>query len=108
MPTFAYSALKPDGSLARGELTANDRGEAMRRLDRSGLQPVSIAVKEGDGPAAAPSKKPSDSKAAEPTRSGDSARKPAEAKAPATASRVRRKPTDCTLMHSQERPRRTV
>lgn len=85
MPTFAYSALKPDGSLARGELTANDRGEAMRRLDRSGLQPVSIAVKEGDGPAAAPSKKPSDSKAAEPTRSGDSARKPAEAKAPATA-----------------------
>lgn len=85
MPTFAYSALKPDGSLARGELTANDRGEAMRRLDRSGLQPVSIAVKEGDGPAAAPPKKPSDSKAAESTRSGDSARKPAEAKAPATA-----------------------
>lgn len=86
MPTFAYSALKPDGSLARGELTANDRGEAMRRLDRSGLQPVSIAVKEGDGPAAtAAPKKPSDSKGAEPTRSGDSARKPAEAKPPAPA-----------------------
>ena len=31
MPTFAYSALKPDGSLAKGELTANDRAEAMRR-----------------------------------------------------------------------------
>ena len=45
MPTFAYSALKPDGSLARGELTANDRGEVMRRLDRSGLQLVPVPRK---------------------------------------------------------------
>ncbi len=53
MPTFAYSALKPDGSLAKGELTANDRGEAMRRLDRSGLQPVSLQVRDDAAPAAA-------------------------------------------------------
>lgn len=55
MPTFAYSALKPDGSLAKGELNANDRAEAMRRLDRSGLQPVSIRATEANGGAAAPS-----------------------------------------------------
>jgi len=76
MPTFAYSALKPDGSLARGELTANDRGEAMRRLDRSGLQPVSIAVKDelggGVATATAPPKKLAEAK-------GDPAKKPAEA-----------------------------
>jgi len=88
MPTFAYSALKPDGSLARGELTANDRGEAMRRLDRSGLQPVSISVKEGAGPAATattPAKKPADAKAGESAKSGDSSRKPAEPKPAAPA-----------------------
>lgn len=46
MPTFAYSALKSDGSLTKGELTASDRGEAMRRLDRSGLQPISLHVRD--------------------------------------------------------------
>lgn len=74
MPTFAYSALKPDGSLARGELTANDRGEVMRRLDRSGLQPVSIAVKDGAGAlatAAGPAKKPAEGKAEEPKKPAD-------------------------------------
>lgn len=88
MPTFAYSALKPDGSLARGELTANDRGEAMRRLDRSGLQPVSIAVKDGAAAvatAAAPAKKPAEGKPEEPKKAGESAKKAAEAKPAAPA-----------------------
>jgi type II secretory pathway component PulF len=83
MPTFAYSALKPDGSLARGELTANDRGEAMRRLDRSGLQPVSIAVKDAAGGvavAAPPPKKSSDGKTEDPKKSAEAGKKPAEAK----------------------------
>jgi general secretion pathway protein F len=86
MPTFAYSALKPDGSLARGELTATDRGEAMRRLDRSGLQPVSISVKDGNGavPADAAAKKSSDATPDAAKKSGDAARKPAEAKPVAT------------------------
>jgi len=82
MLTFAYSALKPDGSLARGELTANDRGEAMRRLDRSGLQPVSIAVKDADGgvATAAPSaKKPGEAKAGDQKKAGEP--KPAAAAA---------------------------
>ena len=88
MPTFAYSALKPDGSLARGELTANDRGEAMRRLDRSGLQPVSIAVKDGAAAVAtvaAPAKKTAEGKAEEPKKSGEPTKKPAESKPAAPA-----------------------
>ncbi len=85
MPTFAYSALKPDGSLARGELTANDRGEAMRRLDRSGLQPVSIAVKDGASgggvaTAAPPAKKGAAGAPEAPKKSGDGGKKLAEAK----------------------------
>jgi len=85
MPTFAYSALKPDGSLARGELTANDRGEAMRRLDRSGLQPVSIAVKDagsggGVATAVAPGKKPTDGKAEPSAKGADGGKKAAETK----------------------------
>ncbi len=46
MAVFTYSALKKDGSLANGELTANDRSDAFRRLDRNGLQPVSLKPKE--------------------------------------------------------------
>ncbi|MFN0129886.1 MAG: type II secretion system F family protein [Verrucomicrobiales bacterium] len=92
MPTFAYSALKPDGSLARGELTANDRGEAMRRLDRSGLQPVSIAVKDavssgGVATAVAPGKKRSDGKAEPPAKRGEGGKKAAETK-PAAAPKA--------------------
>ncbi len=45
MPTFVYKALKPDGSIARGELEAGDRSEAFVRLDRGGLQPVSLDAK---------------------------------------------------------------
>ncbi len=47
MPTFVYRALKPDGSVANGSLEAGDRSEAFRRLDRSGLQPVSLDAKDG-------------------------------------------------------------
>ncbi|MGI8602305.1 MAG: type II secretion system F family protein [Verrucomicrobiales bacterium] len=59
MPIFAFSALKSDGSMTSGELTASDRAEAMRRLDRSGLQPVSLKTKdagEGGGTAVATKK----------------------------------------------------
>jgi len=83
MPTFAYSALKPDGSLARGELTANDRGEAMRRLDRSGLQPVSIAVKDAAGsasPAGPVDKKSPETRLDEKKKASETAKKPADAK----------------------------
>lgn len=56
MAVFTYSALKKDGTTATGELSANDRSEAFRRLDRSGLQPLSLKQKDAV-PAAAPDKK---------------------------------------------------
>jgi general secretion pathway protein F len=56
MAVFTYSALKKDGSTSTGELTANDRSEAFRRLDRSGLQPLSLKQKDA-APAPAPDKK---------------------------------------------------
>ncbi len=46
MAVFTYSALKKDGTTASGELSANDRADAFRRLDRNGLQPVSLKQKD--------------------------------------------------------------
>jgi general secretion pathway protein F len=45
LPTFQYRALRTDGTTTDGELEANDRHEAVIRLDRSGLQPVELDVK---------------------------------------------------------------
>jgi general secretion pathway protein F len=42
MPVFAYKALAPDGSVTTGEVDAADRPEALRMLDRKGLQPVNL------------------------------------------------------------------
>jgi len=55
MAVFTYSALKKDGTTATGEMTASDRSEAFRRLDRSGLQPLSLKQKDA-APAAAEKK----------------------------------------------------
>src|SRR5688500_5883811 len=56
MAVFTYSALKKDGTTASGELTANDRADAFRRLDRNGMQPLSLKQKD-NGPAPAADKK---------------------------------------------------
>ena len=45
MAVFQYSALKSDGSTANGELQASDRPEAMMRLGRQGMKPISLALK---------------------------------------------------------------
>ncbi|MEI7911598.1 MAG: type II secretion system F family protein [Verrucomicrobiota bacterium] len=42
MPLFAYKALNTKGSLTTGEFDAADRNEALRLLDRKGLQTVSL------------------------------------------------------------------
>jgi len=42
MPLFAYKALNTKGSVTTGEFDAADRTEALRVLDRKGLQPVSL------------------------------------------------------------------
>lgn len=65
MPIFAYKALASNGSVTTGELDAVDRPEALRVLDRKGLQPVNLRE------TAAAAKKPSGSakaKNAEPDR----------------------------------------
>jgi type II secretory pathway component PulF len=42
MPLFAYKALATNGSVTTGEIDAADRPEALRVLDRKGLQPITL------------------------------------------------------------------
>jgi general secretion pathway protein F/type IV pilus assembly protein PilC len=42
MPVFSYDAINATGQRSNGTLEANDRGEAIRKLTRRGLQPHSI------------------------------------------------------------------
>lgn len=42
MPLFAYKALSSTGGIQTGEVDAADRPEALRVLDKRGLQPVSL------------------------------------------------------------------
>ncbi|MCH2026379.1 MAG: type II secretion system F family protein [Verrucomicrobiales bacterium] len=62
MPTFAYKALKADGTQTSGELDASDRHGAMDLLDRGGLQPLNLDLKtdkakNGESSASSKSKK---------------------------------------------------
>jgi type II secretory pathway component PulF len=43
MAVFTYKAVSSAGAVTTGELTANDRGEALRVLDGKGLQPVRLS-----------------------------------------------------------------
>jgi len=52
MPLFAYKALAANGSVTTGELDATDRPEALRLLDRKGLQPVNLRETAGGGSSA--------------------------------------------------------
>lgn len=42
MPLFAYKALAANGSVTTGKIDAADRPEALRVLDRKGLQPITL------------------------------------------------------------------
>jgi len=42
MPLFTYKALSSNGTVATGEVEAADRPEALRLLDKRGLQPVNL------------------------------------------------------------------
>lgn len=53
MASFTYKALSGSGSVVTGSLDAGDRGEALRLLDRKGLQPVNITQAAADPKAAA-------------------------------------------------------
>jgi type II secretory pathway component PulF len=53
MPVFAYKALTTSGSVTTGEIDAADRPEALRMLDRRGLQPVNLRETSAAVPVAA-------------------------------------------------------
>jgi general secretion pathway protein F len=42
MPLYSYKALATNGAVATGEIEASDRQEALRVLDKRGLQPVNL------------------------------------------------------------------
>ncbi len=67
MPLFAYKALAANGSVTTGEIDASDRPEALRLLDRKGLQPVNL--KETASAAIAPKKAKAGGKSEIPDRS---------------------------------------
>lgn len=83
MASFAYRALGPKG-VVTGEVEAGDRSDALRKLDRQGLQPVSL--KESGGGGAAVKTKPAAKKKAEKpsakTKPQRGVTKPVEEKAP--------------------------
>ena len=56
MAIFIYKALSTSGSVTTGELDAVDRNEALRRLERKGLQPVQLKQSESAAPAGAGAK----------------------------------------------------
>lgn len=47
MPIFAYKALASNGAVTSGEVDATDRPEALRILDKRGLQPVTLRESAG-------------------------------------------------------------
>lgn len=53
MATFAYRALKNDGSVAEGVIDAGARVEAVRLIEGRGLTPVNVKEKSGNGSKAA-------------------------------------------------------
>jgi general secretion pathway protein F len=75
MPIFAYKALAANGSVTSGEIDAADRPEALRVLDRKGLQPVNLK----ETAAATSLKKSHVNSKAKPTGTAQS-KDPAEAK----------------------------
>jgi type II secretory pathway component PulF len=72
MPVFAYKALTANGSVTTGELDAADRPEALRMLDRKGLQPVNLRE---SAAATKPEKSKSNSKAAAPAKAAKTSEK---------------------------------
>lgn len=52
MPVFAYKALAANGAVTTGEIDAADRPEALRLLDKKGLQPVNLRESAAAVPAA--------------------------------------------------------
>jgi len=67
MPVFSYKALNSSGGVATGELDAADRPDALRMLDKRGLQPVSLK-ESANGTVPSASKNKAKSKDSEPEK----------------------------------------
>lgn len=57
MAVFTYKALAKDGAVSNGEITAEDRSEAIKVLGKRGLQPVNLTAKSSAQPTAQPPSK---------------------------------------------------
>ena len=47
MALFSYNAVRRDGGRVSGQVEAQSRAEAFRKLDRESLQPISLVQQEG-------------------------------------------------------------
>ena len=87
MPLFAYKALSASGGVQTGEVDAADRPEALRLLDRRGLQPVSLKESAGSVAVAKPKAKDKEKPAPAPPKAASKPTTPPAAKAPVKKSR---------------------
>ncbi len=72
MAVFSYKALS-GGSVMTGEIDAQDRREALRKLDRQGLQPVKLTERSGEPSAKRVASAPKGQKAAPQKTAGGKA-----------------------------------
>ena len=47
MPLFSYNAVSRTGTRVSGQVEAQSRAEAFRKLDRDRLQPISLVQQDG-------------------------------------------------------------
>lgn len=73
MPAFSYKALGANGAMQTGQVDAGDRTEALRLLDRKGLQPVSLSQATAAVPKQAAAKPKGRRAASEKERTADRA-----------------------------------
>ena len=66
MPEFTYLARKPDGSLVRGTLQANDRRDAIAQIEQQKGVPIKIEQATGTKPQSSSAPKPAASNQAPP------------------------------------------
>jgi type II secretory pathway component PulF len=74
MPVFSYKALGANGTITNGEVDAADRPEALKMLDRRGLQPVSLREAARAVPSAARNGKRKEAAAADKKEAGERAK----------------------------------
>lgn len=93
MPLFAYKALAANGSVTTGEIDATDRPEALRILDKKGLQPVNLK----ESSAAVSGKKATTTTKAQPQSAKAERSKEVSKEAPIAAGPIKLKRAEVVL-----------